>query len=128
MLPLKSGVKYSLPKAAKQPEPKPEPEPLTRMVGKSMAVPRSEPLEKMAKKSDDSSKPVAEGGRILVVVAGGLTKYQKQIDLFLAEGALRTPEECKKHVFETILGEKLEGRKDVFVTDEPTSIAIPDED
>lgn len=101
-LPLKSGAVFTLP-----PE---RTEPLREMVGKSMAVPQR------------------TSEKILVVVAGGLAKYTKAVDRFLGQGKLRTPEECTKHVFESVLGEKLEGRKDVFVTDEPASIALPDED
>jgi hypothetical protein len=86
-----------------------------------------QPLEDLKRKSKAESSP-REDGRILVVVAGGLTKYTKAIDQYLASAKLRTPDECKKHIFETVLGEKLEGRSDIFVTDEPTSIALPDED
>lgn len=105
---------------------KPRKAPLEEMAGKCMAVPKFKPPQEGPRKMGKAD-PV-EGGKILVVVAGGLTPYTRQIDRFLGEGPLRTPEQCKKHVFETVLGEKLEGRKDVFVTDEPTSIAIPDED
>lgn len=89
-------------------------EALDRMVGKAMA---------RVERSDEE----AETGRILVVVAGGLKTYTSQIHAFLSQSGLKTPEECKRFVFETVLGEKLEGRRDVFVSDEPVSIAIPAE-
>jgi hypothetical protein len=67
-------------------------------------------------------RPAREEERTLVVVAGGLKSYMERIHPFLAaSGPLRTPEECKRFVFEEVLGERLEGRTDVFVTDDPIS-------
>ena len=86
-----------------------------------------EPIRKMVKKSDAAPEPPPrEIDRTLVVVAGGLKRYMERIHPFLAQAPLRTPDECKQYVFEEVLGEKLEGRSDIFVTDDPVSIMVHD--
>jgi hypothetical protein len=91
---------------------------LREMVGKSMAMPRVQP--------GISEAPRLEEERIVVVIAGGLRSYRQQIDARLAAEPLKNPDAYRSFVFETVLHEKLSGRSEIFVTDDPVSIALPD--
>ena len=108
------------------PEPK---KAIEAIVGKSLMVfERKDGETKTVTPEMPAKKPIvdatSEDGKILVVVAGGMKKYSQQVHEYLARSGSVNPDQCKNHVFEVILGEKLESRNDVFVTDDPVSIAI----
>jgi hypothetical protein len=59
-----------------------------------------------------------------VIQAGGLEGHMQQIHTFLAQPPLKRPEECTRFIFETVLGERLEGRREVHVTRDPVSLTV----